>query len=39
MSSEDAIGILPGCSVSNPNIEVMAVLWGLELHSEPTLFA
>ena len=33
MSSEDAIGILPGCSVSNPNIEVMAVLWGLGLHS------
>ena len=29
MGSEDTIGVLPGRSVSNPNIEVVAVLRGL----------
>ena len=31
MSSEDTVRILPGCSVSHPNIEVVAVLRSLQV--------
>ena len=31
MGSEDTIGVLPGRSVSNPNIEVVTVLRGLHI--------